>query len=252
MIRGIETFSEHFKEYEDQYILIGGSACDLLMDEAGLDFRATKDLDIVLCVEALSKDFVDYFWTFIRNGEYSVTVRRNGDKCFYRFAKPTKEGYPYMLEIMSRTPEVLGERPAGVVTPIYIEDESVSLSAILLDKTYYRFIVQMKTEINGVILADERCIIALKAKAWLDLSQRKENGETNVDSKDIKKHKNDVYRLSQLLSRTPLEYVPNQIALDIKNFILGVEDDPIKLKDIGATSTVKDICELLLLVYCSN
>lgn len=103
-----------------------------------------------------------------------------------------------------------------------------------------------------MILADERCIIALKAKAWLDLSQRKKNGEANVDSKDIKKHKNDVYRLSQLLSRTPLEHVPNQIALDIRKFIVGIEDDSIKLKDIGVTSTVKDICDLLLLVYCSK
>lgn len=148
MIKGIEIFSEHFKDYEDQYILIGGSASDLLMDEAGLEFRATKDVDIVLCVEALSKDFVDHFWTFVKNGEYSVTVRRNGDKCFYRFAKPTKKNYPYMLEIMSRTPEVLGEKPAGVVAPIYIEDESVSLSAILLDETYYDFIMQMKTELD--------------------------------------------------------------------------------------------------------
>ena len=54
----------------------------------------------------------------------------------------------------------------------------------------------------------------LKTKAWLDLTERKEAGEANVDSTDIKKHKNDVYRLSQLLSKTPLEHVPNQIASD--------------------------------------
>ncbi len=58
MVKGLELFREHFREYTDRYVLIGGAACDLAMGEAGLDFRATKDLDIVLCVEALDKTFV--------------------------------------------------------------------------------------------------------------------------------------------------------------------------------------------------
>lgn len=32
-------------------------------------------------------------------------------------------------------------------------------------------------------------------KAWLDLSERKAAGE-DIDSKNIKKHKNDVFRLA--------------------------------------------------------
>ena len=47
MIRGIENFREWFRGYEDQYVIIGGTACDLLMTEEGLDFRATKDIDFV-------------------------------------------------------------------------------------------------------------------------------------------------------------------------------------------------------------
>jgi len=31
------------------------------MDEAGVDFRVTKDFDIVLCVEALDTSFADAF-----------------------------------------------------------------------------------------------------------------------------------------------------------------------------------------------
>jgi predicted nucleic acid-binding protein len=38
----------HFEGHESQYVLIGGAACELLMDKVGLDFWATKDLDIVL------------------------------------------------------------------------------------------------------------------------------------------------------------------------------------------------------------
>lgn len=50
MVTGIESFREWFKEFEDQYVIIGGTACDILMTEEGLDFRATKDIDLVLIV----------------------------------------------------------------------------------------------------------------------------------------------------------------------------------------------------------
>ena len=51
MVAGIEKFREYFAAHEDQYAIIGGAACDLLFNAAGLDFRATKDIDMVLCVE---------------------------------------------------------------------------------------------------------------------------------------------------------------------------------------------------------
>ncbi len=54
MIRGMESFKSWFQGYEDYYTIIGGTACDLLMSEEGLDFRATKDLDIVLILEAVN------------------------------------------------------------------------------------------------------------------------------------------------------------------------------------------------------
>ena len=52
MVRGLDLFREHFKDFADRYVLIGGTACDLIMSEVGLQFRATKDLDIVLCIES--------------------------------------------------------------------------------------------------------------------------------------------------------------------------------------------------------
>ena len=48
MVIGVDRFRSHFASHEHQYVLIGGAACELIMDEVGLDFRATKDLDIVL------------------------------------------------------------------------------------------------------------------------------------------------------------------------------------------------------------
>lgn len=47
MIKGIESFREWFSGYEENYVVIGGTACDLLMSEAGESFRATRDIDMV-------------------------------------------------------------------------------------------------------------------------------------------------------------------------------------------------------------
>ena len=37
MVTGIDSFKEWFKGSEEQYAIIGGTACDILMTEEGLD-----------------------------------------------------------------------------------------------------------------------------------------------------------------------------------------------------------------------
>lgn len=51
MVHGLEKFKAYFNQHSHQYVLIGGTACDLLLDEIGGAFRATKDLDMVLIVD---------------------------------------------------------------------------------------------------------------------------------------------------------------------------------------------------------
>ena len=74
MVRGLEQFKKHFAQFADRYVLIGGTACTILMEEAGLEFRATKDLDIVLCIEALDREFGKAFWQFIQTGSSNSPV----------------------------------------------------------------------------------------------------------------------------------------------------------------------------------
>ena len=57
MANGIEIFREYFSKYKEQYTLIDGMACNLLMSDAELDFRPTKDIDMVLIVEAMTNEF---------------------------------------------------------------------------------------------------------------------------------------------------------------------------------------------------
>jgi hypothetical protein len=56
MVRGLDVFQGWFADYADQYVLIGGTAASLTMEEAGLAFRAAKDLDIVLHVEGADRN----------------------------------------------------------------------------------------------------------------------------------------------------------------------------------------------------
>ena len=88
MITGLDLFTQHFADYSDKYVLIGGTASWLVMDEAGLDPRATKDLDIVLYLETFDADFAQVFWDFVREGGYKIQERSEGKKKFYRFQRP--------------------------------------------------------------------------------------------------------------------------------------------------------------------
>lgn len=105
-IRGLTLFGEHFKGHQDQYILIGGVASWITMDEAGEDFRATKDLDIVLIIETLTPAFVDLFWEFIKSGQYEIRQTSEGKPVFYRFQKPANANFPCRL---SFSPALLRE-----------------------------------------------------------------------------------------------------------------------------------------------
>ena len=78
MVKGIERFREYFRDFTDQYVLIGGAACDISFESNNADFRATRDLDVVLIVEALTREFGQRFWEFIRDGGYQNRAKSSG------------------------------------------------------------------------------------------------------------------------------------------------------------------------------
>lgn len=63
-------FRDRFAGLADRYVLIGGAAVEVAMDAAALEFRVTKDLDIVLYVESLDAEFARAFWAFIAEGGF--------------------------------------------------------------------------------------------------------------------------------------------------------------------------------------
>jgi len=35
MVRGLDNFKNYFKDYTDNYVIIGGTACDIIIEDAG-------------------------------------------------------------------------------------------------------------------------------------------------------------------------------------------------------------------------
>jgi len=232
MVTGLDRFREHFRGYTDQFVLIGGTACDLVMTDAGLPFRATKDLDMVLLLEALTPDFGRVFWEFIRLGGYTAREKDAGGKQYYRFSKPTDPDSPAMVELFSTSPEEFVLPAGSTLTPIPIGEDVASLSAILLDQAYYGFLRGGKREMNGLPIVGAEHLMVLKMKAWLDLSARRTRGE-GVDRDNVAKHKRDVFRLFPIADPGFTAEIPAQIRSDIREFLRAMESEEMDLRSLG-------------------
>ena len=93
-----------------------------------------------------------------------------------------------------------------------------SFSAILLDEDYYSLIRTHTNLRDGLAVANATSLIALKARAWRDLTKRKEDGE-DIDSSDIAKHRNDVFRLAGTLPEQPDPELPTTVTGDLASFL---------------------------------
>lgn len=251
MVRGIDSFRDWFQGYEDQYAIIGGTACDLLMTDEGLDFRATKDIDLVLIVESVDAAFGRRFWEYVVAAGYEHRNKSTGESQFYRFTNPQSRDYPTMIELFARRPDAIALPEDAVLTPLPIGEEISSLSAILLNEDYYEFLKQGRVRISNVTILDAPYMIPFKAKAWMDLSDRKAAGE-QVDTKNIRKHKNDVFRLTELLDQDQqaLSFLPDTVKNDMQEFIERMASEEVDLKQIGIRNKTKQmILEQLRTVY---
>lgn len=240
MVHGFEIFKKYFENYKNQYVIIGGTACSILMEDFDLEFRATRDIDMVLIVEEINSQFGNAFWQFIKDGKYQNLNKITGKPEFYRFSKPQNNDFPTMIELFSSKPNNISLTEKTVVTPIPIEDEVSSLSAILLNQNYYQFLKSGIIQIDGISILDIPHLIAFKSKAYLDLSERKLKGE-RIDSKNIKKHRNDIFRLSVLLNPIDTINIPDEIYNDITHFLDLMQLELIDLKSLGLKNQSQEI-----------
>ena len=59
-----------------------------------------------------------------------------------------------------------------------------------------------------------------------------------MDSRNIKKHKNDVFRLAQLLDQES-KHLDDEVRGDMEQFLLKMENEMIDLKSIGGAGSSK-------------
>ena len=186
MVVGLDKFREHFADHADHYAVIGGTACSMIFEEVGIDFRQTTDIDMVLCVEVVDPSFAQSLKAFLDGGGYQARERSNGRREFYRFHKPTNPSYPAMLELFARKPEALEIPKDAGLTVVEVSDETLSLSAILLDT----------------------------------------DGDATAKGSDIKKHRNDVFRLLQLLPPDEPVEVTEALRADLRAYVERVTELP--------------------------
>ena len=88
---------------------------------------------------------------------------------------------------------------------------------------------------NGLHRANIESLICLKAKAYIEIKERIANG-SNEDSKQFRKHKADIFRLTVMLTDNDLFELPQTIKTNMQAFVNDIKNDlPDKqiLKEMG-------------------
>lgn len=228
MVVGLDKFKEFFREFNDKFVVIGGAACDVILEDSEIVPRATDDIDMILIVDKMTPEFGKRFWEFIAEGNYQTRQRKRGEGSepvpeLFRFITPSP-GYPVRIELLSTYPDVLGEPTGFHLSPIPVGDEISSMSAIIMDPDCYEFTIANSIVTDGLRVASPVSLICLKVRAFLNLTKERETNP-EVRKKDIKKHRDDVFKL-MLATFNPESRVsvPESIKESISRFADIMED----------------------------
>lgn len=226
-MEGLTKFREAFEAYSDKYVIIGGTACDIAMAGTEVRARATHDIDMIVIVEKMTEEFARRFWQFVKEAGYRPEKRKPVEGQppkyeLYRFLDG-KPGYPEMIELLSRHPDILGQPKGMVIEPLPASGDISSLSAIIMDDDFYYFTVRHSRLTDGIRHADSAALIALKARAYLNLLQDKASG-LHVNSKDIKKHRSDVLKNVVIMTDDEVP-APAPIVSCVKEFVASIRSD---------------------------
>ena len=145
-----------------------------------------------------------------------------------------------MIELFARRPNAVLLPDDIELAPISVEEDVISLSAILMDGNYFEALKNLRLTVDGISIVDQRILIPFKARAFLDLAGRKANGEA-VDSRHIRKHRGDVFRLIQLLPATGSLTLTDPLRADLTAFLEQVAaDQTFDYRSLGLSITHAD------------
>lgn len=238
-VRGLKHFTDYFSDCQGQFVIIGGVATNFFLQEADFEGRVTKDIDLVVLANP-NKPFADKLREYIMQGRYQIESDSSGNSRNYRFRKPELVEYPLQIEIFSPLPISLELRDGQQIVPFSTSAGLNSLSAILMDSYYFSLVKKTLVLRNGMPLLSVDGLILLKARAFLDLDARKQKGES-IDQKEIKKHRNDVIRLTFTVGEEKFS-LPDSIKNDLQTFL---EHEQIKTLDLATLQSLVASAESL-------
>ena len=247
MIQGITNFTDYFKEYNDDYVVIGGLATAMIMNDLGFVARATKDIDLVV-ISKNNEKFILRLLSFIKVAGYKTKQRTvNSSKHnLFRFLDSEDKTYPEQIELFAIHDEDSAIVKDSHIIPITTPEFYNYLSAILLDKDYFELLIEHTTNIDGLHVATPEVLIPLKIHAHINLLKE--------SHPDAKKHLTDVIRLATMLdeeTKVILKDNPKKDYLDFLPLLEAVEPNTIRnvLKSAGVGRLQTSIKELLENVY---
>jgi hypothetical protein len=248
MIQGLVNFTDYFKDFEDDYVVIGGLATAMIMNDFGFLARATKDIDLVV-VSKDNEEFLKKLIKYCEEAGYKTKQKTTNDTRhnLFRFFDSDDKNYPEQLELFAIHTDDSQIANDQHIIPIQTPQYYSYLSAILLDTDYFNLLTSHTTNIEGLHIATPEVLIPLKIHAYLNL--------TKLNSRDAQKHIKDVIRLIPLLdeeSKIILQGQPKVDMLEFLPILKEIDSSRVKsiLKSSAITNVSKDmVVELFTLVY---
>lgn len=208
------TLVRFLSSHKKSYFIIGGHATAHNLSLIGLDFRVTRDYDIVIVSEVEDRSFADDLVSLLVEGDYKSRYQSDAKKRrAYRFENPSNDAFPECIEFFVKE----GEEASSVTKrfeklDITIDNEKIS--AMVMKSEIYEFAKAHVTEINNLMFADKQGLIALKAYAYFENYKLYLDGKVHSDS--YKKHFRDILHILSA-------FYPNEIK--------QIDDLPPILKD---------------------
>jgi len=102
--------------------------------------------------------------------------------------------------------------------------------------------------IGGIPVLRAEYLIPFKIYAWLNLTDRKQQGE-HVNEKDLKKHKYDVFRLLQLVTLPQTIQCDDAVKNNIRKFLLLMQEETLPLAQLQLPFNKETALNILHEVY---
>ena len=134
------------------------------------------------------------------------------------------------------------------IIPVHIDEDVSSLSAIALDEDFYAFMKTGRRVVDDISILGAEYIIPFKMYAWLNNIDLKKQG-IRVNSDDIKKHKNDVFRLLPLINPDVKIQTDGNVRGTVRSFIEKMESEVVADEFLSNGRTKEGALDIFRNIY---